>query len=121
VFRRLLCCSLNKPIDAAAMDHNATQLTPSAEAADTGTTVGGQTDQPKTPIRRDLGKLNSTFFTFCFVVPPFGTFSYCHPLTFDNAADRIVQQIFSKSQHKKNPNRFQVAERRGDGHAVVGR
>jgi hypothetical protein len=69
VFRRLLCCSLNKPIDAAAMDHNAT-LTPSAEAADTGTTVGGQTDQPKMPIRRDLGKLNSTCFTFFFLSFP---------------------------------------------------
>ena len=66
VFRRLLCCSLNKPIDAAAMDHNAT-LTPSAEAADTGTTVGGQTDQPKTSIRRDLGKL-STCFTISFAL-----------------------------------------------------
>jgi hypothetical protein len=52
----MLYRSLNKPIDAA-MDHNAT-LTPSDEAANSGTNIGGQTDQPKTPIRRDLGKLS---------------------------------------------------------------
>ena len=57
--------SLNKPIDAA-MDHNATP-TPSDEAASTGANISGQTDQPKTSIRRDLGKL-STCFTISFAL-----------------------------------------------------